>query len=361
MGSVVSVIIPAYNAAETISATIQSAQRQTYHPLEIIVVDDGSKDATAEIVSEFQRQDDRVSLIRQENSGVAAARNRGLSAAHGSLIAPLDADDLWHPEKITRQVERLVQDKMEAGLVYSWSVEIDEQSRILRCDAEDHEGDVYAPLVLANFIGNSSAPLIRREVVEEIGGWDPSLHAARAQGCEDWILYLKIAERSRVVLAPGFLIGYRQLSGAMSRNIESMRRSYCLVMEQAKRAHPELPHTLFDRSEAEFELYINRMHRRSRGVRARLRSGLRLGLTDPWHSLKKVKSKILSLRQIRAGKMGTNFHGLNFFQLAPETRCGICESHDSQRAAFIESMPQVLGRGNVQQGHIRQHRPSFES
>jgi len=339
MGGLVSVIVPAYNAAATIVETIRSAQQQTYPTLEIIVVDDGSKDATPEIVSELRSQDRRIALIRQENAGVAVARNRGMAAAQGSLIAPLDADDIWHPEKIARQVDRLSKDETEAGLVYSWSVDIDEQSRIISCYAEDHEGDVYVPLVLANFIGNSSAPLMRREVVEEIGGWDSSLRAAGAQGCEDWILYLKIAERTRVLLAPGYLIGYRQLSNAMSRNAQAMRRSYFLVMEYAKRAHPDLPHALFDRSEAEFELYISKLCGEPPGVAFWRR--LQRGMKKPWHSLNKARSK-LQHQVSRA-----NLHGQPFSSLSPEARCGICVSHDSERADFIASMPQVLGRSET--------------
>src|SRR5579863_7666011 len=91
----VTVVIPAYNAAHTIDETLRSARYQTHRNLEILVVDDGSKDATPEVVARHAVIDARIRLIVQENAGVAAARNRGIAEAKSDLIAPLDADDLW--------------------------------------------------------------------------------------------------------------------------------------------------------------------------------------------------------------------------------------------------------------------------
>ena len=255
----VSVIIPAYNAKATIGEALRSAQRQRYHTLEIVVVDDGSDDGTDAIVAEVASADPRITLIRQANAGVAAARNAGLAAARGGLIAPLDADDLWHEDKIAEQVACLSRSDRRTGLVYCWSADIDESGMVIRRHFDRFEGDVYASLVLANFVGNSSVPLMRRELVEEVGGWDTSLRADSAQGCEDWLLYLKLAERSHFALLPAVLVGYRQSAGAMSRNMPQMRRSYARVMRAARAAHPELPASLFRRSRAEFDFYCGEM------------------------------------------------------------------------------------------------------
>ncbi|SEE13503.1 Glycosyltransferase involved in cell wall bisynthesis [Rhizobiales bacterium GAS188] len=251
----VSVIIPAYNARATIAQTLRSAQLQRYPALEIIVVDDGSQDGTDAIVADMARDDPRVTLIRQANAGVAAARNAGLTATRGQLIAPLDADDLWHRDKIAEQIRCLSRCARGTGLVYCWSADIDEQGMVIRYGIDRSEGQVYAPLVLANFVGNSSVPLMRRELVDGVGGWDTSLREADAQGCEDWLLYLKLAERSLFALAPAVLVGYRQTAGAMSRNVPRMRRSYSRVMRAARDAHPELPNILFRWSRAEFDFY----------------------------------------------------------------------------------------------------------
>ena len=103
-GSLVSVVIPVRNGERFINETLASALAQTYEPLEVVVVDDGSTDRTAVVVEAAALRDNRIRLFRTQRFGVASARNFGISQARGGLIAPLDADDLWHPEKIARQV-----------------------------------------------------------------------------------------------------------------------------------------------------------------------------------------------------------------------------------------------------------------
>ena len=114
--ALVSVLVPAYNAASTIAETLASALAQTHESLEIIVVDDGSSDNTAAVVEDFSARDSRVIFVRQTNGGVASARNAALSMARGSFVAPLDADDLWHPEKISRQMRRLAEAGSATGV-----------------------------------------------------------------------------------------------------------------------------------------------------------------------------------------------------------------------------------------------------
>ena len=121
----VSVIIPAFNAAEYIRQTLNSVLAQTYQAMEVIVVDDGSSDATGAIVEEFVKKDARVQLVRQSNAGVGAARNTAIRMARGEYIAPLDADDIWFPEKLEKQVACMEQCGEETGLVYCWSTLVD--------------------------------------------------------------------------------------------------------------------------------------------------------------------------------------------------------------------------------------------
>ena len=116
----VSVIIPAFNASEHIRQTLESVLAQTYQAIEVIVVDDGSSDATTDIVKEFVKRDTRFQLFRQTNAGVGAARNNAIRKARGKYIAPLDADDVWFPEKLEKQVACMEQYGMETGLVYCW-------------------------------------------------------------------------------------------------------------------------------------------------------------------------------------------------------------------------------------------------
>jgi hypothetical protein len=98
-------------------------------------------------------------------------------------------------------------------------------------------------------------PLIRKSDIEAIGGWDPELRQRQAQGCEDWQVYLRLAERTDYALEPAFLVGYRQATQAMSRQVASMQRSYRLVLAEARARHPDLPPALFRWSEAAFDFY----------------------------------------------------------------------------------------------------------
>ncbi|MCP3460044.1 glycosyltransferase family A protein [Bradyrhizobium sp. CCGUVB23] len=333
----VSVLIPAFNAQQTIAESLRSAQRQTYADLEIIVVDDGSTDDTPKIVSRFGEQDPRIVLIRQANAGVAVARNTALANSEGSLIAPLDADDLWHPQKIERQVANLHHAPDDVGLDYCWFVDIDVDSVVTRCYANRLEGDVYHPLILDNFIGNSSVPLIRRALLEQIGGWEPGLRAANAQGCEDWLLYLQIAERARVVLSPAFLVGYRQLPQAMSRNVHQMTRSYEMTMSYARARRPDIPQELFARSRRDFDRYISGMCKdathRTTTIRHVLASISRRSLNGP-HNFSLLRELARRLRRTPHAAShlgigaGAGAHGYPFSAIEADLRCPICDPGD---------------------------------
>ena len=126
----VSVIVPAYNAARYIRQALESVCTQTYRDIEVIVVDDGSRDETPAIVEEFATSDPRVRLLLQNNAGVGAARNMGLRQAQGVYIAPIDADDIWHPGKLEAQVACMEAHGPETGLVYCWTNIIDSEGRL---------------------------------------------------------------------------------------------------------------------------------------------------------------------------------------------------------------------------------------
>src|SRR5688572_14797440 len=123
----VSVIIPAYNAEGTLADTLRSVSRQTYELLDIIVVDDGSTDQTARIAAKFAAGDSRIRVFTKENGGVASARNYGIGHARGEYVAPIDADDVWHPTKIEKQVDVAVRADDRLGFVYSFFRRIDAQ------------------------------------------------------------------------------------------------------------------------------------------------------------------------------------------------------------------------------------------
>ena len=237
----IGVIIPAHNAALTIDATLWSVRKQSYSNIDIIVIDDGSTDRTAQIVARHAGSDARVRLIQQENGGVASARNRGIAATQSTLIAPIDADDIWHPTKLEKQLDVLQASGPRVGLVYCWSATIDSQGTVVGFDHRiSREGDVVSALCALNFLGNASSALIRREALAEIGGYDAAFHAMDAQGCEDWIAYLHIARTWHFALVKEFLTGYRVVDGNMSSRYLGMWRSHLLAVEHLSRTWPDL-------------------------------------------------------------------------------------------------------------------------
>lgn len=252
----VSVVIPAYDAVSTLRATLSSVLAQTHRALEVLVVDDGSRDATAAVAAAAAERDPRVRVLRQANAGVAVARNAGLAQARGEWVATVDADDLWHPEKIARQLAAAARAPRRPGFVYAWSRRIDGDDRVLLdLGRPTHRGDVMAQLVATNFLRNASVALMRRDAALRAGGFDPGLQAAGAHGAEDLKLYLAIAEVETVELAPAFLVGYRHTATSMSQAPDRMRRSVEMVLGEVERRRPDLPAELLDLARANYDFY----------------------------------------------------------------------------------------------------------
>lgn len=253
----VSVIIPAYNAEAFIAKTLASVLGQTYRHLEILVVNDGSSDRTPSIVKAMAQQHPRIILLQQPNVGVAAARNAGIEKAKGEFIAPIDADDLWHPEMVEKLLSPFSKGDAKLGVVYTWSVDIDEQDLSTGSfHAASIWGDVYKTLICHNFLGNASATLIRKDCLDQIGGYSKQFRAQNAQGCEDWDLYLRLAERYEFGVVPEFLVGYRKISGSMSGDFSQMARSQQAMLQTIEQKHSELPGYLYRLSYSSFYLYL---------------------------------------------------------------------------------------------------------
>jgi len=238
----VSVVVPAWNAERTLAETLNSIALQTYRDLEILIVDDGSTDATARVASEFCAREPRAKLIQTANGGVAAARNHAIVEANGAWIAPIDADDLWHPTKIERQVATALAAPETPGFVYCWHRLIDEESRVTGSGPRwAISGRAFNQLAYLNVVENGSALLLLRDAVLEVGGYDESLRAREAQGCEDVMLQLQVALRYPLAVVPAHLVGHRRHNQNMSADFDRMVRSWQLVYGQVSAEGSGLP------------------------------------------------------------------------------------------------------------------------
>ena len=264
----VSVIIPAYNAQLYIERTISSVLAQTYRNLEVLVVDDGSKDNTARIVEDIARKDPRVTLVQKTNGGVAAARNLGIEKSSGEFVAPIDADDIWYPQNIEKQVQAMLRGGDSVGLVYSWSIDIDEDDIPTGAfRAPRIEGEVYTTLICHDFIANASSCLIRRVCFQKVGNYDSNLKKQNGQGGEDWDMYLRIAEQYQFRAVPEFLVGYRKLPNSMSCDYASMAKSRELIWQSIAKKYPKIPGVIYSLSTSSF--YMNLAYQSHRCGRAK--------------------------------------------------------------------------------------------
>ena len=209
--SSVSVVIPTYNGGEHLLDAVNSVLQQTYAPLEIIVVDDGSKEDILRILSPVSQ---RIMYIRQDNAGPAAARNTGVRAARGEFIAFLDDDDLWHPTKLEAQMHGMSQDP-DCGLVYSYPILIDEKGSLIfnQPPKTFPSGYVYYDFLKQNQIVTVSATLLRASVFQKVGFFDTNLYV-----CEDYDLWLRIAKDYKLIFCSNATVYYRHIASGISKN-----------------------------------------------------------------------------------------------------------------------------------------------
>jgi Glycosyltransferases involved in cell wall biogenesis len=225
MGDLITVIIPAYNAARYIGKTIRSVLSQTHTNFEIIVIDDGSVDSTFSIASSIL--DPRIRLYKNlKNKGISYARNRGIELARGDYLSFLDSDDLWTDDKLAAQLSALT-NRCDADVAYSWFQYIDESEAYLSFIPKKDVSceDALEEVLRGNFLGCGSNILIRRKVVQEMDGFNTNL-----RHCADWEYYSRLAHRYKFVVVPKEQIFYRIHSESFSH------QSYSFWMSGRKAA-----------------------------------------------------------------------------------------------------------------------------
>jgi glycosyltransferase involved in cell wall biosynthesis len=227
----VSVIIPVYNGQKTIKFTIESVLQQILSDIEIIVINANSSDKTSNILNQIQ--DSRLKIFTYPKANVAVNRNRGLIHAKSEFVSFLDADDIWTPDKLEAQYNVLIENPA-AGVAYSFTNAIDENGKFLRkCSHATWTGDVYAKLLLDDFIGSGSNVMVRSCAFTDVGNFDELL--TNAQDTEMW---LRLAAKYHFTVVKKAQVLYRISGNSMSSDILGLEKSNLAVIEKAF-AHPK--------------------------------------------------------------------------------------------------------------------------
>ena len=222
----VSVVIPAYNAMRFLPQTVASVLQQTFTDFEVLIIDDGSKDGTAQWAA--AQTDPRVKLVSRANGGAAATRNTGVAAARGEYVAFLDADDVWQPTKLAKQVARAEADP-SVGLVDTWISYIDSAGEPIGEVMTQHvEGDVWAEMLEYNLVRCGSTPLVRRRLFDEVGSFDEGFRYA-----EDWEMWIRITARARFAVVKEPLVAYRQHANNKHKNHQAMLPTLRRIIEKS--------------------------------------------------------------------------------------------------------------------------------
>jgi glycosyltransferase involved in cell wall biosynthesis len=224
----VSVIIPTYQRAHWVSEAIESVLAQTYKDYDIIVVNDGSTDNTAEVLNQFQN---KIKIIEQENKGNSVARNIAIQNSQGQYIAFLDDDDRWMPNKLEKQIA-LLESNSKIGLSYSDMFFFNDKEVFLELRGKKQPINLGRISWMLFLFGNSvplaSSVVVRREALDEIGLFDESLLR-----CEDYDLWLRISEKWLLYYLDEPLTMYRLSDLNISKNRELVLVSLLCLREKA--------------------------------------------------------------------------------------------------------------------------------
>ena len=239
------IVVPAFNASKTIVETLESLQAQSFQDFEVVVVNDGSTDATVDVIKRFLR-DRRFRVVDQPNRGLAGARNTGIANANGEYVGFCDSDDLWTPDKLARHVRHLDRRK-DVGLSYAGSVLIDDNSQSLGLKQSPQLSKINASVVFKrNPVGNGSAPVIRMAALKDIA-YTPHKDQSRewyfdetfrqSEDIECW-LRLALTTDWENEGTPGHLTKYRIANQGLSANTNKQFASWTRMVDKLRPLNP---------------------------------------------------------------------------------------------------------------------------
>jgi hypothetical protein len=296
--ALVSIVIPCFNQGCYVGEAIESARGQSHRPLEIVVVDDGSRDDSATVVAAYPD----VRLIRQTHRGLIAARNAGLAAARGEYLIFLDADDCLTSDAAAIGVA-LLDERRDAALAAGRCLLMDHSRKPLPTKpVPPVDRDFYAALLAGNYIWTPGAAVMRRDAVIEAGGY-PDGHA----GSADYALYLRLARAHAFVCHDRPVVWYRQHAGNMSRDGVAMLDATLAVLDEERPHVPiEWTQAFHQGRRAWIAFYSDRIIEdiraawRGGNVARAVRHGLALARRNPAACARQLGRKIMrAVRRLR--------------------------------------------------------------
>lgn len=247
----VSVVIPAYNAEKFVNQAVETVLAQeTNFPFEVIVVDDGSTDNTAEVVR--QKFGDRVRVISQDNRGVSGARNTGIEAAKGELIAMLDSDDYWLPGKLQAQVDFFdSHPDSNIGLMDTFTEIVNNQGKIIEVLDRVKHGESFKELLGHNIMNQPSSMMFPKKVFEAVGGFDREL-----EGVEDYEFSLRVARKYEIHTIEAVYCGWVHHSENVTLNFERQHAQSLKLRKKLYERYPEVDEKEYKRLLAKSLMYF---------------------------------------------------------------------------------------------------------
>lgn len=323
MSSTISVIIPAFNAARTLGETLDSVRNQTRQPHEVIVVDDGSSDGTSDVAQASGAGLPGFRVVRTENRGVSHARNTAIALATGDIVAPIDADDLWHPtylEKVCAKLERM---GPKAGFAYSFYRRIGPDSRVTNhTDDVAVDGAGFYRLLTVNYVGNGSNYVTWRSRLDAAGAFDETL-----VGSEDFDLQLRLAWTGLVGCIPQGLVAYRDTPGSLSKRWRTMALCGLSLARRMPDHYPGADRRTMRliRAHGHLNFYSVIRQRRAGNVLEAIRELAFAALYDPervaQQTVERMKLRYRNLiRRLRGESTATGctpYRGTHFYELDP--------------------------------------------